>query len=208
MEANSIQEKYIDFVLRHGMPPQSVYVFAADNGMSEADFYKSYISFHAIEHGIWHELLTNNMARIQADETYAQYSVREKVLAFYYTLIEGLLAKRSFVTYTYKDVKFPKMIPSAIQHLKEPFKKWANELITEGIEKGEIIQRPILSERYVDGMWAQFLFIINFWLSDTSNQFERTDAAIEKAVNLNMDLMAHNPLDAAFDFAKFLIQKK
>jgi hypothetical protein len=45
-------------------------------------------------------------------------------------------------------------------------------------------------------------------MDDTSNAFEKTDAAIEKSVNLAMDLMGKSPLDAALDFGKFLFQNK
>jgi len=206
MDSISIQDKYIDFLLRNGHPPHSVYVFAADNGLTEAEFYASYTSFIAIENAAWQSMFDNAIERLHADETYAAYSVREKLLAFYYTYYEGLLAKRSFVTYTYNQCKLPKT-PEPVSSLSKSFKKWASELISEGIEKGEIVQRPIISDKYVDGLWAQFLFLTHFWLKDSSPQFERADAAVEKSVNLSMDLMAHNTLDSAFDFAKFLIQK-
>jgi ubiquinone biosynthesis protein COQ9 len=49
---------------------------------------------------------------------------------------------------------------------------------------------------------------LKFWIDDTSNAFEKTDAAIEKSVNLAMDLMGKSPLDAALDFGKFLFQNK
>jgi len=54
----------------------------------------------------------------------------------------------------------------------------------------------------------QFLFVLNFWLNDDSAQFEKTDAAIEKAVHLSFDLMGKGPLDTMVDFAKFLYQNK
>jgi hypothetical protein len=207
MANQEIQDKYIDFVLRNGETPKSVYIFAQDNGITEAQFYQDFTSFQAIENSIWKQIITTTIDRLHADESYAAYTVREKILAFYFTILEELLAKRSFVAYSYKQVHLPKAIPSGLSHSKDIFKKWSNELVTEGIEKGEMVQRPMLTERYADGMWTQFLFIIHYWLRDTSQQFEKTDAAVEKAVNLSMDLMGHNTLDTAFDFAKFLIQK-
>jgi hypothetical protein len=41
-------------------------------------------------------------------------------------------------------------------------------------------------------------------MTDESRDFEDTDAAIEKGVNLGFDLMKENTLDKAFDLAKFL----
>ena len=41
---------------------------------------------------------------------------------------------------------------------------------------------------------------------DKSEEFEQTDTAIEKSVNLAFDFMAHGVFDSAFDFGKFLFQ--
>ena len=92
--------------------------------------------------------------------------------------------------------------------LKEAFLEYANELIAEGKEIGEIVDRPIIGNRYDEGMWRQLQFVIYFWVKDDSQNFERTDEAIEKAVNLSFDIMGRGPIDAALDFAKFLYQQR
>jgi hypothetical protein len=50
-------------------------------------------------------------------------------------------------------------------------------------------------------------FVIGFWIKDNSQGFEKTDAAIEKAVNLSFDLLGKNIADSAFDFAKFVFAR-
>ena len=78
----------------------------------------------------------------------------------------------------------------------------------DGINKQELAERKYIDGKYVDGLWLNFLFVIKFWVDDNSPAFEKTDAAIEKSVNLALDLMGKSPLDAAFDFGKFLFQNK
>jgi hypothetical protein len=51
-------------------------------------------------------------------------------------------------------------------------------------------------------------FLLLFWRDDESAGFEKTDAAIEKSVNLAFDLIGKGAVDSAFDFAKFLYQAK
>ena len=65
-----------------------------------------------------------------------------------------------------------------------------------------------MDDKYADGLWVNFVFIINFWLKDNSKGFEKTDEAIERSVNLAFDLMGKSALDAALDFGKFLFQNK
>ena len=47
-------------------------------------------------------------------------------------------------------------------------------------------------------------FLMKFWIEDTSEQFEKTDAAIEKSVNTAFDVFDNTPLDTLLDFGKFL----
>ena len=60
----------------------------------------------------------------------------------------------------------------------------------------------------VHGFWLQALFVLKYWLDDNSNQFEMTDAAIEKAVNLSFQLIKSNTLDSLLDFGKFIFTRK
>lgn len=73
--------------------------------LPEAEFYNYYSSFDAIEADIWLAFFQDAHKTIEADETYQTYSVREKLLAFYYTWIELLKAQRSFVVYSYGRVR-------------------------------------------------------------------------------------------------------
>ncbi len=92
--------------------------------------------------------------------------------------------------------------------VREVFIEYVQTLISAGIESGEIEQRPVISDRYKDGLWFQFIFIIAFWLRDDSSGFAKTDAAIEKSVNLSYELMGSGPLDRIIDFTKFIWQNR
>ncbi len=205
-----IREAYIDYVLEHGQAPASVYQFMKMLNMKEGIFYDYYNSFSAIDKDIWKGFFDETILRIQGESVYNEYAVREKLLAFYYTWIEVLKDNRSYVTYTMKSTQNPMRMNWAkndfLSVFKFAFLDYANQLIAEGKETEEIVDRPIVGSRYDDGLWQQLLFVLKFWINDDSKGFERTDAAIEKAVNLSFDLMSRSALDSAFDFARFLFQ--
>ena len=50
----------------------------------------------------------------------------------------------------------------------------------------------------------QLGFLINFWINDSSADFEKTDQAIEKSVQTAFDVFDNTPLTALVDFGKFL----
>jgi AcrR family transcriptional regulator len=205
-----IHQQYIEYVLEHGRQPVSVFAFAKHLGISEQEFYQHFNSFEGLEQEVWREMFETTRIKVEGQEVYMQYSVREKLLSFYYSWIEILKNNRSFVVYTAN--KYPgRRLHTASTELytfRNAFKEFAGELIREGRTTDEIIDRPYLSNRYADGFWMQALFVLNFWIKDQSKNFEQTDVAIEKAVNTSFDLLGRTPLDSIFDFAKFLYQNK
>ncbi|MFC5408293.1 TetR family transcriptional regulator C-terminal domain-containing protein [Larkinella bovis] len=216
-----IRKAYTDYVLENGTPPPSVFQFAKKLKLTEADFYQEYTAFESIEADIWLAFFTQTVLSIEADPVYQTYSVREKLLAFYYTWIEALKAQRSFVIYSYRRISdapvaampIAKVRPSQtssriLQPFKEAFLDYVRELLAEGRESKEVEPRPFLSDRYASGLWTQTLFILHFWVHDISRNFEKTDTAIEKSVNTAFDLLGRSPLDSLFDLAKFLYQNK
>ncbi|GAB4024162.1 TetR/AcrR family transcriptional regulator [Spirosoma koreense] len=215
-----IRKTYTEYVLENGKQPTSVFQFAKKLKIAEADFYTHYTSFDAIEADIWLTFFNEAKATVEADETAQQYSVREKLLAFYYTWIELLKSQRSFVVYSYGRVReagkghgarsLGRMAqPSAVfRPFKEAFYDYARDLLAEGRESKEVEPRPFVTDRYPDALWGQTLYVLDFWVRDVSKNFEKTDTAIEKSVNTAFDLIGRSPLDTLFDFAKFMYQNK
>ncbi|WP_460674497.1 TetR/AcrR family transcriptional regulator [Larkinella ripae] len=216
-----IRKTYIDYVLEHGTPPPSVFQFAKKLALTEAEFYQEYTSFESIEAAVWLEFFSQTRQSIEADPVYPTYSVREKLLAFYYTWIEALKAQRSFVVFSYQRMR-ETAVPSSplakarmgnpvsrvLYPFRDAYSEYVRDLLAEGRESKEVEPRPFLSERYANGLWTQTLFILHFWVNDVSRNFEKTDTAIEKSVNTAFDLIGRSPLDSLFDLAKFIYQNK
>ncbi|ADB37968.1 TetR/AcrR family transcriptional regulator [Spirosoma linguale] len=212
-----IRKAYTEYVLENGKQPTSVFQFAKKLKLTEADFYTHYTSFDAIEADVWLAFFTDAKATVDADETYQSYSVREKLLAFYYTWIELLKAQRSFVVYSYGRLRAESkgqglrgMTPKApvLNAFKDEFFDFARDLLAEGRESKEVEPRPFITDRYPNALWGQTLYLLDFWVRDVSKNFEKTDSAIEKSVNTTFDLIGRSPLDTLFDFAKFMYQNK
>ncbi|MBO0951328.1 TetR/AcrR family transcriptional regulator [Fibrella forsythiae] len=228
-----IRKAYTEFVLENGKQPTSVFQFAKKLKLSEAEFYDYYASFDAIEADVWLTFFTDAKRAIEADATYQAYSVREKLLAFYYTWVEMLKAQRSFAVYSFSRLNpagrrgvaddMASMSPigkagmlgrrtngnsQVLMPFKEAFYDFARDLLAEGRESREVEPRPFLTDRYPNALWTQTLFILDFWVRDVSKSFEKTDTAIEKSVNTAFDLIGRSPLDTLFDFAKFAYQNR
>jgi len=201
-----IKKGYVDYVLTHNEQPKSVYSFVKKLKITEADFYTFYASFESIEKNIWFELTLETIDEIQKQELWAQYSAREKMLSFFYSYVELLKSQRSFVIYSLK--KQPKRLstPEVLSGVKPIFENFAEEIINEGLESGELADRKFFAKRYKDALWVQYAFILNFWIDDESNGFEKTDEAIERGIQVTFDLFQRSPIDNLFEYGKFLTQ--
>jgi hypothetical protein len=208
-KTEKIKQAYMEHFLENGTPPPSVFAFTKKLKMKEAEFYDYFNSFELLESNIWLGFLNETITKIESDTVYANYSVREKLLAFYYTWIEILKNNRSYVTQTWSMIDKRKLkTPVLMTDLKVGFKDYARDLVMEGKESQEVAPRRFLDERYPDAFWLQFLMILDFWVKDKSKGFEKTDAMIEKSVNTSFDLIGSTALDSIIDYAKFMYQNR
>lgn len=202
--AEQIKTGYINYVLTNDEKPKSVYSFVKKLKISEVDFYGFFASFESIEKVIWVELTVETIDTLQQQEVWNQYSSREKILSFFYSYVEVLKKHRSFIIYTLKNSGSKLSTPKVLSGTKTIFENFAENIINEGLETGELADRKFFSKRYKDALWLQFAFILRFWISDDSAGFEKTDEAIEKGINVTFDLFQHSPIDNLLDYGKFL----
>lgn len=202
-----IRTVYRKHVLLEGKRPATVFKFCNDLGISERDFYSSFASFDAIEKNIWQHYLTTTLGRLEQDANYSTFTCREKVLAFYFALAEELKSDRSFVLHQLSGWQPGLTMPAFLKGFRARFDSWLANVLLDGKQTGELAPRPFLDQQYGSLFWLHFLFLLHFWSKDDSTEFEKTDLAIEKSVNLAFDLVGKGVLDGALDFGKFLYQQ-
>jgi hypothetical protein len=195
-------------LLLNGKQPSSVYKFCLDLGIKEEVFYTHYGSFEALEKVIWNGFIEQAVKSLLADKSFSDFNAREKVLALYFTLAEILKSNRSFILLQLNSYKKPELVPLFLKDFKHTFEEFVASVLNDGKSKGEVAQRPYLDKRYPQLFWVHLSFFLLYWKDDDSAGFEKSDAFIEKSVNLAFDLIGKGAFDSAVDFAKFLYQSK
>lgn len=208
MDKDRIKQAYLDYVLRHQQPPASVFQLTDSLGLPEAEFYRYYPGFAAIDRELWADFGREARARAAQEPVWASYGAREKLLAFYFTLLELLKQNRSYALQSLRRARpeLPGLTPKVLDDFRQDFEAFVAELLREGRISEEVASRPVVQEQYPRLFWQQALFVLGFFVKDESLNFERTDAAVEKAVTLSFDLVGRNTLDSALDLARFLFQ--
>lgn len=197
--------EFIERFLLTGHEPASIYAFTKDLGTPESTFYEYFNSFKSLEREIWLDWFKATIRILEKDPAYAEYMARERLLAFYYTWLETMKNNRSFILKKFEDLHKSDLNPYFLVDLKDQFDEYIQNLMALGKDTSEVAERPF-SNQYHKAFWLHFLFITRYWTKDESKDFEKTDAAIEKSVNLAFDLVGKGPLDSIIDFGKFMFQ--
>ena len=204
-----IKQAYLEYVLRKGTPPASVYKLTRKLNLPEEEFYRSYANFDTIDRELWADFGREARATAEREPVWEQYGSREKLLSFYYTLLEILKRNRSYALQALRRSlhRMPGLTPRVLDDFRQEFEVFVADILREGRRTEEVASRPLLQEQYPRAFWQQMLFVLGFFAKDDTVDFERTDAAVEKAVTLSFDLVGRNTLDSAVDFVRFLVQR-
>jgi len=201
-----IVEAYAHHLREHGKPPESVYRFAQSLDLNERDFFEQFASFDAIEGVLWQELVERVANSVSAGPEWASFSARQRLLAFYFGFVEEALNWRSLLLLHLGKIG-PLARPAYLRGMESSFKAFASEVLQHGLASGELAPRGRLEATYPEALYVHFRGLIDFNLKDESAGYERTDAFVEKTVNLAFDLLRPHAIDSAFDLIRFLTQR-
>ena len=204
----NFKNEFVLYLIRNGKRPVTVFKFCEELGVDEYIFYKYYNSFRSVETAVWLTFYQEVKKALDQDSEYSSYSAYEKYLSFLYTVVEVYKQNRSYVVLRYAEVDRKSFRPWFMDAFREKFTLWTKEILDEGFESNEIISRPLISSKYHEALWVQLLYITRVWANDESEDFQVTDAAIEKSSVLLFELMKSGPVDLLIDFLKFAYQNK
>ena len=201
-------DSYMHYVLENEKIPVSIYKFSKENGFTEQDFYKYFGSFDALKSGIWTTFYDMTLSLSQKNKDYEGFSNQEKMLTFFYTFFELLTANRSYVLFALNEEKDKLKALQQLTPLRKKVKTFAAELIEAKNDEQQLkfLKQPAVI--FSEGAWLQFVFILKFWMDDSSPSFEKTDVVIEKSVRAIFDVFATTPLESVIDFGKFIWKEK
>ena len=199
---------YMNYVLEKNEVPKNVFLFCKDCKINDAEFYTFFGSLDDLKQEVWKKFMENALLTIAKEQTFENYSDKNKLLTLYFTLFEILTLNRSYVLFSLKEKNEGLKNLISLKKFRIIFKDYIETIIenenSEMKQKLAIVTKPIFSE----GAWIQFLFLLRFWIEDTSKSFEKTDILIEKSVNTVVDLLNTKPLESLFDLGKFLWKQK
>ena len=204
----TIIKKYIEFELITGKSPVSVFEFMHHFKATEKDFYTHFNSLEQLRKNILETHLVTVFETLDGDENYHSFSAREKSLALFYTLFEYWKDYRSYLLVKYQHVENWKNISNDWDGFMQQLEARMENILLSAKQEEEVVDRPVIGKHYAKGFKLVFTYLLRVWFKDESKDFETTDAAIEKSLNLAFDMLGKGPLDSMLDFGRFALKTK
>lgn len=199
-----ILENYTKYVLTHNEKPKSVYAFTAENNMEEAEFYEYFGSFKAIDSAVFVDLFKNTHNLLIQDEEFQQGDAKHKLLSFYFTFFEMLTANRSLVMYILNANENKLKTLKTLDGLREEYTDFVQSLEIQSPDAIIDNLANIVDKGMAKASYGQLLFVMKFWMEDTSPSFEKTDVLIEKSMHAGFEVLNTKPINTFVDLGKFL----
>lgn len=199
-----IEDAYLLEFRSEGRPPVSVFRFCQTLGITEREFFGEYPSLEAVERQWWKSVLEHVIHSVESGPEWAQFSARQRMLAFLFGFVEKSLDHRSLLLLRLGGVMPVQPVPEWVA-LEQRFDEFATSLLMHGRSQGEIVARGPLTNVYPKALRLLLRSVVSFNLKDESPKYERTDAFIEKSVTVLFDLMGRQALDSGFDLLRFLV---
>ena len=194
---------YINQLREHGHPSLAVYPFCRALGIGEKEFFAEFPNLDSVEAAFWQEKIAHVIAAVESGTECEGFMAKQRTLSFFFAWFEHSLEIRSLVILRFSDLGTFKN-PTWLRGFNHTFREFAKRMVAHGMANGEIAERGKLTSLYPDAILTAFRNLIDFNLKDNSRGFERTDAYIEKSVQLAFELIRSQAIDSAFDLARFL----
>ncbi|MBP1224680.1 TetR family transcriptional regulator C-terminal domain-containing protein [Flavobacterium sp. 1355] len=199
---------YMDEVLETQKKPVSVFHFVKGKDFTEAEFYNFFGTLEGLEKEIFRMFFANTVDLLHKNTDYPEYTMKNKMLSFYFTFFEVLTANRSYVLQSLKSHQNPIRNLTQLSLLRESFKEYVSEILTDDYRLEQEKLQKYQEKTIQETAWLQLMMTIKFWADDSSPAFEKTDIFIEKSVHASFELMNVAPLNHLIDLGKFLFKEK
>ena len=173
-------------------------------------FKEEFESIEKFEQFVWCEMMRSALSTSQTDAQFASFSKREKLLSVYYLFFENCGLNSDFLKASINHHGKRGMLP-VLSNLKEEFVSFISAIHQLSLPLGKQYKASLskISDAVVgEAFYGQLLLLLDFWSSDSSLDYEKTDIAIEKTVRASMDMLDVTPVKSVIDFAKFFWQER
>jgi len=168
--------------------------------LSATEIYQIFPNKKAILAYFYPALIFQYWAMVDEIENFDEYVISEKISNFIFTMFDLMSEKEKFVNDTFDKFVFSIYGDSEFHEettvlIKEFLTTDGNIAVSAGFFMGDFYYKTIAT---------QYLFLIKYWMNDSSENKERTLALVDKLSSLFEEIVYNKTIDKGFDLIKFV----
>ncbi len=171
--------------------------------ITQSEFYKLFGNKERVLWQFYPHCVDRYRVIITMMEDHDRMSLSEKLENFIFVMLDFFQEQRLFVEKT-----FGKML--AKRPAKTAFQKEVEDVFREILENENdvaFLQHTfLLNFLTYDILAGEFFSLVKFWLSDDSENYEKTMAYADKLISFLTEILEISIVDKGFDLAKFVLQ--
>ena len=189
----------VELYLEHGA--FSMKQLGEKTGKTASQIYALFPNKKSIFNYYYPSLVIRYRAMIEEIDDFGSYTVSEKLSNFIFTLFDMMGEHREFVEDTFNQMVFDKKKGSAFYiETAATFKGFLTSDGNIAVSAGFLMK-----DYFYEFVAKEYLYIIKYWLNDSSENYERTFALTDKLTGFLEELIYNKTIDKGFDLAKYLI---
>lgn len=204
----NIVEAAAKLVADQGFKDTTLRAIAREAGIADATIYKYFSCKEDILYAYFDIRLEQVMARMQNIEALHSYSFQEQFHTFLEMQFELVEKDREFLKKAYKNIFLTNIAAAAegMRGTRDKYKNIVNEMIDAAVEVEEFPEPPF--KAYVlELLWEYSLGVGNYWLYDTSENYQNTTQVIDKSLGLIVAILSSDVLGKVADLFSFMIRE-
>lgn len=202
---DAIMACYMTYVLKCGTKSLTVDSVCKETPISKEEFLMEFETLEGMDCAIWESRYEKTIQALHQEQGYTTLSAREKLIAFYDAFFERLAVHRNYVLFSLGGSGTSLKTAPEFGSLRNCLKGYAMNLVKDGSLFSPKRRHPAL---FAEAAWLQFLFILKFWMEDTSHAYERTRHSIRRSVQTVFEVFRNTPNESILDFGPFLQKER
>lgn len=201
-----IVQTAVDLITEGGYHKTTMKNIARQAGVGDATIYKYFSSKEKILLAYYELKAQETIATIKKIDSFAEFSLQEKLQTLINTYLEKLLPDREFVSVSLKIILYtPLFLFRDIVPVKHEFHRIINEFLDTARENKEISSFPF--DNLITGLLGEYIMgVILYWLADRSDEFANTTQMIDLSLSLGMTILESRIIDRVTEIFSFLIK--
>lgn len=201
MDKIALKNAYIHFLLNQNERPKNVFVFANELSINEADFYQFFASFESIEADVIATALEETITTI---ETEGKTDPKQALAQLYHSYFHKLTENRSLMLILLNGGQKNLQNLKKLTQIRTVYLSFIRSINLQISDFGNHTIGQIMHKSVAEVSWGQFIFTLNFWINDSSENFEKTHILIDKCINTGFDLLNKSTIESIVDLGQFL----